>query len=585
MTRLPRLLDTNLAEVARLHPESMSVDLQLESVSTATMELAEDDAALKMHDFVEVFTPRGSAGIFRVTNIADTKRGTRTVTLMHAIDTLSDYVWREQEDYDGTVAGFLESLLAMQTVVRWQLGTVANGTDAWKKAGINYDRLSEMLEELQKDRFGYYFSYDFTTTPWTLNCLAQGTTVTSEFRLDRNVENCEITRDDGEMCNKLYLSVNTKNVTYEVTVNDEEIRTYNNAASQALYGIVEKTADIDMADVPDADAWAADFLAQRAHPAVQIAIDAFALQGITGESWDEARLGEMARVALPDYAEALEERVVTISYPDLIFDDPDAIERVTVQLANHTAKFSETISKMQKDQKKTARGGRSAGRGGASAGELENWAMVVTKHNEIMDETSLIEMWQSGIELDAQSGVRIWSLTQGFVSQHAEIQVHSDQIALVVTGGEYGHKVNVASIVAAINGDTSNIKITADSIVLDANMTTVGDILTGRTMAEKIMTDLIQTNKLDILTNGQLNIHGALNYGGTGVFWRSKNVLTSANSPVATQVERYFVYSTTSSITSVQDLRVERGYLVSSRSGGSGSSDTIYYLGGTPPST
>ena len=150
MSRRPRLLTASLTEAARLYPESMSVELDLEATSTATMELAEDDANVQMHDFVEVYTPRGSAGIFRVTNIDDTKRSTNTVTLMHAIDTLSDSVWSGQTDYDGTVAGFIAAVLAQQPVARWQLGTCEDIND-YKKAGINYDRLSELLEELQKE--------------------------------------------------------------------------------------------------------------------------------------------------------------------------------------------------------------------------------------------------------------------------------------------------------------------------------------------------------------------------------------------------------------------------------------------------
>lgn len=516
VSRRPRLLTASLTEAARLYPESMSVELDLEATSTATMELAEDDANVQMHDFVEVYTPRGSAGIFRVTNIADTKRGSRTVTLMHAIDTLADGIWAAQEDYSGTVAGFLTSLLAWQPVVRWQLGTVAGGTAAWKKAGINYDRLSELLEEFRQERFGYYFSYDFTTTPWTLNVMAQGATVTSEFRLDRNVENCEITRDDGEMCNRLYLSVNEKLKTYDVTVNHENVAVFENTASQAIYGVVEKTADIDLADVPSASAWAADFLAQRAHPAVAIVIDGYALQAVTGETWDEARLGEMARVALPDYAEALEERVVTITYPDLLFA-PGVIERVTVQLANHTAKFSETISQIRDQTRKTGRAGRASGRGGASAAEVENWAMVVTKHGTIMEDTALEQMWQSGIELDAQSGVRIWSLAQGFVSQHASITVNSNKIALVVEGDGANAHIKAASIVASINNSGSLVTIDADKVSIDAQ-TTVKSVLTGAARVTSFQT-----------TNFNQSSGGRLYLKGTHCNWSAVTYVTGFN--------------------------------------------------------
>lgn len=528
MSRRPRLLDANFQEVTRLNPVSMSVDCPVDAAWSATMELAEDDTRLVMHNWVEVYTPRGSAGIFRVTNIDDTKRGTRTITLMHGIDTLSDSVWSGQTDYDGTVAGFLAAVLAQQPVARWQLGTCADGAD-WKKAGINYDRLSELLDEVRKEEFGYYFSYDFSTTPWTLHFLAQGSAVTSEFRLSRNVENCEITRSDEEMCNRLYLSVNQKNDDNGVTVTDTEIKTYDNTVSQASYGIIEKTADIDLEDVVDADTWAAEFLARRAAPEVRIVIDGWALRAITGETWDEARLGEVARVALPDYSETLEERVVNVNYPELIFGDgaDKPLERVTVQLANATESFSETISQLKKEQKKTARAGRGAARGGASAGELENWAIVTQHHGEVLDDSGVTELYESGIEVDAQEGITIYTLGQGFISQHAEVKVQRDRISLVVEGTGANASIKAASIVAAINDTGSSVTISADKILLQGS-TTIDQLMTGRAAISKIWATDADIGDLNILTNGSITAdNGALVYERMSVTWQSMQVVES----------------------------------------------------------
>ena len=553
MSRRPRLLTAQGTESERLHPESMSVDLQLDGVSSATMELAEDDATVRMHDFIEVYTPAGSAGIFRATNIADTKRGTRTVTLMHAIDTLSDSVWRGQTDYEGTVAGYLAAILAQQPVARWQLGTVANGTAEWKKAGINYDRLSELLEELRKDRFGYHFEYDFSTSPWTLSLAANANTVTSEFRLGRNVENCEITRDDAEMCNRLYLSVNHKDDTNGVTVTEEEIQVYNNTASQALYGIIEKTADIDLENVVSAASWAADFLAQRAHPIVQIVIDGYALKNITGETWDEARLGEMTRAALPDYAEALDERVVAVSYPELIFDDPEAIERVTVQMANHTEKFRETIANLQKETKKNGKAGRAGGRGGASAGELENWAIITKKHEEIMEGTELETLWESGMVVDATSGVTIYSLLEGFDSHTAQLSVNHEKIALLVNGQ---NQIRAAQIVASINDSGSLVHIAADKIRLSGGQTTVESLLSGAARVTSF-----QVGNFNQSSGGELILKGEkANWSAIEYVYKADITLPS----ITRSESRNFLYGTVT-----QPAGYETGRIVTSWTAGS----------------
>ena len=584
MSRRPRLLDANLQEVARLNPVSMSVEMPLEATWSATMELAEDDTRLVMHNWVEVYTPRGSAGIFRVTNIEDTKRGTRTVTLMHAIDTLSDSVWSGQTDYDGTVAGYLAAVLAQQPVARWQLGTCADGAD-WKKSGINYDRLSELLDELRKEEFGYYFTFNFATSPWTLNFAAQGSAVTSEFRLSRNVENCVITRSDEEMCNRLYLSVNEKNDDNGVTVTDTQIKTYNNTASQASYGIIEKTADIDLEDVVDADAWAADFLARRATPEVQIVIDGWALQAITGETWDEARLGEVARVALPDSNEVLEERVVSVSYPELIFGDgaDKPIERVTVQLANHTESFSETISQLKKDQKKTARAGRGAARGGASAGELENWAIVTQHHGDVLDDSGVTELYESGIEVDAQEGITIYSLAQGFVSQHAEVKVQRDRISLVVEGTGANASIKAASIVASINDSGSSVLISADKITLDGQ-TTVAQMLSGTARISVLDVGSITANSIIIPPGGtSISIAaGKLNYDSRSVTWQTMTVvedvsITDASVTVSGQ-DRFLVATSSTDLT---PGGYSNGRLVTAYTNGSHTvtTATLYYLG------
>ena len=121
--RLPRLLDANRQEVCRLRPSSMALQNRINAAGTATMTLPLQDAAPAMHDWVELYTAKGSAGLFRVTNVAHQARLERTYTLLHGIDTLSDSVWAAQTDYNGTGAGYLAALLSHQTTVYWQLGT------------------------------------------------------------------------------------------------------------------------------------------------------------------------------------------------------------------------------------------------------------------------------------------------------------------------------------------------------------------------------------------------------------------------------------------------------------------------------
>lgn len=602
MTRQPRLLDANLRELERLLPLQMSVTLDFEGTSSASITLAEDQRAIAMHDWIEVYTPAGSAGIFRVTNIDDTKRQERVLTLMHAIDTLSDGVWHGATDYDGTVASFLAALMSQQSVPRWQLGTCDDAA-AWKRSGINYDRLSELLEEIREQEIGYYFAYDFTTTPWTLNFLAKPSSVTSEFRLSRNVESCRISRTDGEMCNKLFLSVNQKVDNSGVTTTETTFETYENAASQAIYGIIEKTADIDLEDVPDADIWAANFLSQRGSPAVQISIEAYALWKITGETWDEAKLGQIARVALPDYSETLEERVVSIHYPELLFGDGDGVERLTVEMANHLPKFSESIASVAKEAKKAGKAGRGAARGGASAEELEQWAMIVTHHGDVLDDTGVTELYESGIEMDAQTGVRIYSLAQGFVSNYAAIQVNhsaitaevtratgaegalsgridvqAGRIGLLVEGEGQSASIKLQAITDGINNAGSSVIINADKIMLNGS-TSIDALMTGRAAIASLWATSLLVGDLTIQTYGTLTLDDlSMIMERKRVSWQQATVVTGVGLPsISESTERYFVYAYNNDLT---DLRTVRGTIITNYSGGSTpTTDTLYYLG------
>ena len=490
----PCLLDGSFFTRAILHPSDMSVELPLRDVPTASITLPGTDSELQMRDWVELFVSTGSVGLFRVTDMGKTSEGRVTATLRHALDTLSDSVWVPEEagtpeNFDGTVSDFLTALLAQQKTAYWQLGTCAD-TATWKRDGISYARLSDLLNELIQDQVDFYPTFDFATSPWTLNFVRLPTEITGDFRLSRNVETAEVRRSDGDMCNRLHLSAST-------TVTDTQgqkttsvaYADYDNAASQALYGVIEQTANVDTAYVPNPAAWAAEFLDKRAEPAIQISIEGYELQALTGRAWDAYSRGQRVRVILGPLGERITTRVEAITYPDALGQP----ERVVVELANRLPNFTSALAQMQKVTRAMGGGAsRGTGRGYASASEVKQWAMVLTDVEEAVDGTGILQMWQSGIVIDAQQGVTIHSLYQGFESQYSEIQVNRQGISTIVTktgvdtwGQSYtmasqitqsadkialvvdGNGIKAASIIVAINGDQSAVSISADKINID----------------------------------------------------------------------------------------------------------------------
>ena len=370
--RLPRVLNSDLSEAFRLRPVEMTITLNLREDSAATITLPDDAQDVPVRTFLELYTPRGSAGIFRVTDTSRNVFNQRVLTLKSGLSTLEDSVYRVQEDYEGTVQAFLTAVLGYQTVTRWQLGTVADGSTVYKRSGINYNSLADLIRGLSDDDVDHYFETDYTTTPWTLHYRAVPTSVGCEMRLSRSVRTVQIVRNDAELCTRLYLSVSSDLV-------ETELRTYNDTDAQAVYGIVEKTADVNAADVADPDAWAARYMREHKAPAVQITIDGYELARLTGDSWDEYSLGKLCRVNLS--GELLEERVVSVTYPDPL-GEPDLVQ---VQLATKAATASGAIANLVR---KSGGGGGGAGGGYATMRDLRNIAYLVDEQIDEIDKVT-----------------------------------------------------------------------------------------------------------------------------------------------------------------------------------------------------
>lgn len=651
-------ITADMTPTTRRDFSATGISFSPEATGSAAQEIA-------MRDWMELFSPKGSAGLFRVTHIAKNAKHERTLTLMHAIDTLSDEVWAEQTDYDGYVHHFLAALLDKQETRRWQFGTCQD-TSVYKRTGINYTRLSDLLAELLEARPDYYLSFDFSTTPWSLNFLRLPETPDAEFRLTRNVETAQVTRDDSEMCNRLYLSVNTENegvlqtlvsrdfadyrsghymgtdgaeialegwsikrhvfserttfrlaalsysdevkgvlaLAYQVggtnypltdsdagktfsadallinwydTVsaaalgsvtiatageggtkeNTEEIHTYNNLASQALYGTIIKTADIDAANVDSPDAWAQRFLAERSEPAVQITIDGWELGRLTGDSWDEFDRGRLVQVTLNDMGEIVSERVEAVTYPDVI----GTPEQITVELANRMAKYSSAIARLQKETRSNGRAARGLARSSASAADQTHLELIVQEIEKALDGVGIKDLWETGIILDAKSGVRIYSLYQGLMSNRAEITINNERIEQIVRNvGENG-EVTAASIILAIKNNRSGIYLDADDIYINGS-TKISDLFTASGSAISMRISMMYADRAAIGTSR--SNYGDVQIMGYPAMWTSKRVLTG----VTLSDDRDFVYQTSSGT-----QHTIHGRLVTA-----GTMETIYYL-------
>lgn len=537
--RLPRVLNSDLSEAFRIRPVEMSITLNLREDSTATITLPDDAQDVPVRTFVELYTPRGSAGIFRVTDTSRNVFNQRVLTLKSGLATLEDSVYRVQEDYEGTVQAFLAAVLGYQTVTRWQLGTVADGSTVYKRSGINYNSIADLIRGLSDDDVDHYFETDYTTTPWTLHYRAVPTTVGCEMRLSRSVRTVQIVRNDAELCTRLYLSVSSDLV-------ETELRTYNDEDAQAVYGIVEKTADVNAADVADPDAWAARYMREHKAPAVQITIDGYELARLTGDSWDEYSLGKLCRVNLS--GELLEERVVSVTYPDPL-GEPDLVQ---VQLATKAATASGAIANLVR--KSGGGGGGGASGGYATMRDLRNIAYSVDEQVDEIDKlTEMVGHVPSGQNLydlysdnadaigNVPAGQNLYSLHN---SNASTISSHTSTLAT--------HTTQIANLKTQVDDNT-------DEIEKYGSGTTPFKTIT--------ITD------------------PAFTFDSKSVSWQSQYVLTSltitmpsitlsASSNVVTHISGAWDWD---HLTAITNARVVTSYTAGSVTGPSGK--TLYYLG------
>ena len=371
--RLPRKLAKSvssgvLAEEGRLNPVgALNITLNMLPVHRVTMTLSENDLPLAMHDLVEVYNHKGSVGIYRVTKIPHTIRKNRKYELSHGLDVLSDATFDMIEEYKGTVAGMLAKIIDAQTqkiggVKYWQLGTCEDN-NPWNK-DIKYDNLMECLTEIARKEEDYMFTFDQSTFPWTLNFVARDSTVLSEFRLNRNTENCVITEDDADLCTRLYLSVTSESNDDEGhgTYINEGYFTYNDTDAQnAGFGVVCKTAGVNQEDFTSQaalEAWVAAYFGRHNRPGVQITIDGVELNKITGESIDEVHLSRICRVALPEYSCTFNERIVSVNYPDALRKP----EYVRNSLANKRQTAEDAFSEIKNTATSASKSAGGAGR-------------------------------------------------------------------------------------------------------------------------------------------------------------------------------------------------------------------------------
>ena len=535
--QLPRLLRLNsskngLVEVKRLNPIKLSSEINADPISHAEMTLTEEETEVQLHDFVEIFGQNGSLGIFRVASIDYAFTKQQQVRLNHALDTLYDVSMALNTNISGNIASVLSAICAAQTTRFWSVGTVQDSGSYEKEDGGN---ALDILKEIAEREDEYYLTYDFSTFPWKINLLKKNAEVLSEFRLSRNVEDIQVTYDDKDLCTRLYLEVESA-ASGDEGGTDKNYEVYNDAAAQEVWGVISKTETVQ-AEAVNKQQWVQKYFDMHHNPSIQISISGLELNRLTGETIDQMHLSRICRVVMPEYGAPILERIVSISYPDLLRQPT----RVRVALANKRKLASDRVKEMnsrqnslEKSEKKTKEKAEKTEKQAEKNKKAisDNKTSLIEQDKIITDQGEVLR--KAGIEIDP-SGVFMFAKREGALgSEMASIDVRADQITSRVeknrSDADKGFSeikqradsiemdvVNLSQDTAshfeitdnAINANSQNINLNAENI--RANATNIaanaqnirvnaGRIDTNAGMISNHAT-LIQTNAFAIQTN------------------------------------------------------------------------------------
>ena len=377
------LLQANsLTGITQFQPESMALNLA-ERQSTATIIVGPEAPDLSIGDWVQDNTEPGEGIVWRVRSVdSQPERETRTVTLEHMIASLQDRIMfgevKPQDISGGTTCTAQEAaeyILNRQS--DWVLGSF--GYSVSNPYNFNGENLFNALETVSQSLQDSWWSYDFSTYPFTLNIQPKSTTVGTELREMRTIQSARIVIDKSRMYTRVYpIGKNNIHIDGNYISENEEI-----------YGRIDHTAtDQSKGTKAELERWARELLGRHCEPSVTVTVQALDICRETGESLDRIVLGAVCRMPLAEYRTTIEETITKISYPDKIAE-PD---RATVTLANIQEDVTSIINNLIK----------SGGGGGRAAAKNDE-----EKHAWIIEENDHIALLAEGVA--GEGAAQDWS--------------------------------------------------------------------------------------------------------------------------------------------------------------------------------
>ena len=440
-------------------PVQVSITENIIPLSTATITLPKGER-LPSRSYVELFTPYGSAGMFKVRQPRNAYGSeTNTAELEHMVSVVGDWIVKEK------IEEMLPANTAMTRVFShykgrwWKLGSVSALGSGKVAVDCDHDRILDVMLSILEQKPDCMMSFNFSTTPWTINIVKKGTTVTGEGRLSRNVTTATVSYDDSELVTRVWYRTFTKK-------NNDVQEKWNSkdASTLSRYGTVERTVSTNVnMTTEEINNVVNTFIEEHKEPRVSVSIQATELSKITGESMDKFTIGKLFRLALPDYSFTLTDNITSITWNDPYNDPMD----VTITLGDEEDTVVTYLHNLD------AKGSGGGGGGGKKKKEEDEWKEYYTTYQKT-DEY----IRQTANHVDRN----------GKILEQAGMKLNSQGMIIYAND----NKNNIGSKFTVLN-DQINLRVRKDGIINAINVSGEGVVIQGK----RIDIDGI-VNKLDV---------------------------------------------------------------------------------------
>ncbi|XID91030.1 phage tail spike protein [Paenibacillaceae bacterium WGS1546] len=241
----------------------------------------------------------------------------------------------------------LQYILTRQVVHRWKLGTVSFNRQ-FEYNWENENLLGALFSVPKPFVEEYQWTWDTTTTPWTLNLVEPSQEVEAYIRYGVNLRGIEKTTDPTNLCTRLFCLGYGEGVN-QLTISDiNGGRPYLDADTQSQYGVITRIwVDRRFTSPETLKARGEALLNESKHPRISYVVQAGELYALTNDPIDRFKTGTLVRVQDAEMGEDIVIRVVNKRKPN-VFGAPGDVE---LEIANRPVDIAGSMADLANRQR------------------------------------------------------------------------------------------------------------------------------------------------------------------------------------------------------------------------------------------